>query len=121
MFDKDHNGTIDFHEFLLAVAAHSPSDLDGHLDYVFEMCDVSGDGQMDPHELATFLSAAVRRSLSLFISLEIFPSDFSQLTTMGKKDQVSDHGLKQLADGVFSTLAIGDGQKLTKEQFVQGY
>jgi hypothetical protein len=38
VFDKDHDGTIDFHEFLLAVAADSPSDLDGHLDYVFEMC-----------------------------------------------------------------------------------
>ena len=62
VFDKDHNGTIDFHEFLLAVAAQSPTDLNGHLDYVFEMCDVSGDGQMDPNELATFLSAAVRRS-----------------------------------------------------------
>lgn len=37
VFDKNHDGTIDFHEFLLAVAAESPSDLDGHLEYVFEM------------------------------------------------------------------------------------
>jgi Ca2+-binding EF-hand superfamily protein len=37
VFDKDHNGTIDFHEFLLAVATGAPRDLDSHLDYVFEM------------------------------------------------------------------------------------
>ena len=37
VFDKDHNGTIDFPEFLLAIAADSPGDLDSHLNYVFEM------------------------------------------------------------------------------------
>jgi Ca2+-binding EF-hand superfamily protein len=37
VFDKNHDGTIDFHEFLLAVAASPPSDLDSQLDYVFEM------------------------------------------------------------------------------------
>jgi len=37
VFDRDHDGTIDFHEFLLAVAAGSPGDLDSHLKYVFEM------------------------------------------------------------------------------------
>jgi hypothetical protein len=37
VFDKDHDGTIDFYEFLLAVAAGSPGDLDSHLNYVFQM------------------------------------------------------------------------------------
>jgi hypothetical protein len=37
VFDKDHNGKIDFHEFLLAVAAGTPNDIDSHLDYIFEM------------------------------------------------------------------------------------
>ena len=36
-FDRDHNGTIDFHEFLLAVATSAPYDLDSHLEHVFEM------------------------------------------------------------------------------------
>ncbi|CAF1519721.1 unnamed protein product, partial [Rotaria sordida] len=58
VFDKDHDGTIDFHEFLLAIASGSPADLDSHLNYVFEMCDVSGDGEMDLQELATFLKAS---------------------------------------------------------------
>ncbi len=37
VFDQDHDGTIDFQEFLLAVAAGSPGDLESHLQYVFEM------------------------------------------------------------------------------------
>ena len=37
VFDRDHDGTIDFHEFLLAVAAGTPGDLDSHLKYVFDM------------------------------------------------------------------------------------
>ena len=37
IFDRDHNGTIDFYEFLLAVASGTPTDLDSLLDYVFEM------------------------------------------------------------------------------------
>ena len=37
VFDKDHDGTIDFYEFLLAIASGSPGDLDSHLNYVFEM------------------------------------------------------------------------------------
>ena len=37
IFDRDHDGTIDFQEFLIAVAAGSPGDIESHLDYVFEM------------------------------------------------------------------------------------
>ena len=37
IFDKNHDGTIDFHEFVLCIAASKPRDLDSHLDYVFEM------------------------------------------------------------------------------------
>ena len=63
VFDRDHDGTIDFHEFLLAVAAGTPGDLDSHLKYVFQMCDVSGDGEMDLEELTTFLKASVSEIL----------------------------------------------------------
>jgi hypothetical protein len=37
VFDTDHDGTIDFNEFLLAVTAGSPGDSDSYLDYVFKM------------------------------------------------------------------------------------
>jgi hypothetical protein len=40
---------------------------------------------------------------------------------MGKNDQTESLDPKQLAIGVFDTLAIVNGQKLTKEQFIEGY
>ncbi|CAF0913991.1 unnamed protein product [Adineta ricciae] len=100
VFDQNHDGTIDFREFLLAVAAGTPGDLDSHLDYVFEMCDVSGDGHLDAKELANFLSAS--------------------LTIVGKTDQRDELDPKRLAGDVFRTLGISEDQKLTKEQFVNG-
>ncbi len=36
-FDADHNGTIDFEEFLLAVSATSQGDLDERLSVAFDM------------------------------------------------------------------------------------
>ena len=36
-FDQDHNGTIDFHEFLFAVTIVAPHDIDSRLDHAFEM------------------------------------------------------------------------------------
>ncbi|CAF1375889.1 unnamed protein product [Rotaria sordida] len=100
VFDKDHDGTIDFHEFLLAIASGSPADLDSHLNYVFEMCDVSGDGEMDLQELATFLKAS--------------------LTIAGKLEKIDYNYPKELAIGVFNTLGINEGNKLNKEQFIKG-
>ncbi|CAF0855373.1 unnamed protein product [Adineta steineri] len=100
VFDRDHDGTIDFYEFLLAVAAGSPGDLDSHLNYVFEMCDVSGDGQMDLQELAAFLKAS--------------------LTIAGKSDKADNNYPEELAVGVFNTLGIHEGEKLNKAQFIQG-
>ena len=82
VFDKDHDGTIDFHEFVLTVAAGYPGDLHSHLSYIFDMwdsplrrtvnsiwpfvlrCDVSGDGQLEFQEVASFLKTAVRDHLT---------------------------------------------------------
>ncbi|CAF3492650.1 unnamed protein product [Rotaria sp. Silwood1] len=100
VFDKNHDGTIDFHEFLLAIATGSPADLDSHLNYVFEMCDVSGDGEMDLQELAAFLKAS--------------------LTIAGKLDKTDPDYPKELAIGVFNTLGINEGNKLNKAQFIKG-
>ena len=81
-------------------------------------CDVSGDGQMDLDELSAFLTASVscwtkRKRNVRFVSF--------QLTIAGKLDQDDENYPKELAIGVFDTLGICAGKKLTKEQFVQGY
>ncbi|CAF3681608.1 unnamed protein product [Rotaria sp. Silwood1] len=101
IFDKNHDGTIDFNEFLLAVAVSAPHDIDSHLDYVFEMCDVSGDGRVDVNELAAFLSAS--------------------LTIVGRTDQKDHLDPKKLAASIFNTLGIDEDKKLTKEEFIKGY
>ncbi|CAM4792363.1 unnamed protein product [Rotaria magnacalcarata] len=100
VFDKNHDGTIDFNEFLLAVSVGTPHDLDSHLDYVFEMCDVSGDGKVDINELATFLSAS--------------------LTIVGKADENDNLGPRKLAADIFNTLGISEDKKLIKEEFIKG-
>jgi hypothetical protein len=37
VFDINHDGTIDFHELLLAIAATSKTGLDNELEFVFEL------------------------------------------------------------------------------------
>ena len=81
-FDANNDGTIDFDEFLLAIAATSQGDIDDRLEVAFEMfvsltfafdihrstcfllCryDVSGDGQIDQKELTNMIAAMVKFS-----------------------------------------------------------
>ncbi|CAF1342884.1 unnamed protein product [Rotaria sordida] len=49
-FDKNKDGTIDFTEFITALAFLRPNTIDGHID-LFHMYDVSGDGCLDYQEL----------------------------------------------------------------------
>ena len=75
-FDANNDGTIDFDEFILAIAATSQGDVDDRLEVAFEMSvtglcfivnmscsssryDVSGDGQIDQKELTNMISAMV--------------------------------------------------------------
>ena len=82
-------------------------------------CDVSGDGQLDLSELATFLSASVRFLIKIdFVVSEII--FYSKLTIVGKTDQTGNLDPKKLAAGVFGTLGVSVDKKLTKEQFVDG-
>lgn len=58
-FDSNNDGTIDFDEFLVAMAATSQGDLNERLGFAFEMYDASGDGQIDQKELANLIAAMV--------------------------------------------------------------
>jgi Ca2+-binding EF-hand superfamily protein len=58
-FDSNNDGTIDFDEFLLAIAATNQGNLDERLGFAFEMYDSSGDGQIDQKELASLILAMV--------------------------------------------------------------
>ncbi|UJR07149.1 hypothetical protein I4U23_011437 [Adineta vaga] len=45
-FDANHDGYINFTEFVFAVLARSKSDINSILDFSFEVMDTSGDGQL---------------------------------------------------------------------------
>ncbi|CAF2500798.1 unnamed protein product [Rotaria sp. Silwood2] len=47
VFDINHDGTINFDEYLLAVAATSQGRTDNRLEVTFDMCDISNDGQIN--------------------------------------------------------------------------
>jgi hypothetical protein len=43
------------------------------------------------------------------------------LTIAGKAEKTDNDHPRKLAIGVFNTLGINEGKKLTKEQFIKGY
>jgi hypothetical protein len=75
-FDANNDGTIDFDEFLLAIAATSQGDLDDRLEVAFEMYDVSGDGQIDQKELSNMIAAMVK---DLFVIENVLLGFFSMI------------------------------------------
>jgi hypothetical protein len=58
-FDINNDGSIDFSEFLLAIAATSQGNIDDRLSVAFDMYDTSGHGQINQKELARMIAAMV--------------------------------------------------------------
>ncbi|CAF2529611.1 unnamed protein product [Rotaria sp. Silwood2] len=100
MFDANHDGTIDFNEYLLAVAATSQGDLDDRLEVAFDICDTSDDGQINQKELATMISAAY--------------------DLLGETDRKGDNDPKKRATEIITKLDIGGDKKLNKYEFIAG-
>ncbi|CAF4215716.1 unnamed protein product, partial [Rotaria sordida] len=100
VFDANNDGTIDFNEYLLAVAAASQGDLDDRLDVAFDICDTSDDGQINQKELATMITAAY--------------------DLRGETDRKGDHDPKKRAAEIISRLDIGGDKKLSKAEFITG-
>ncbi|CAF3970121.1 unnamed protein product [Rotaria magnacalcarata] len=63
-FDTNHDGSVDFSEFLLAMTATSKGDLDDRLTVAFEMYDIFKDGLIDLKELTTLLTAMIHFALN---------------------------------------------------------
>ncbi|CAF3617489.1 unnamed protein product [Rotaria sp. Silwood1] len=94
MFDANHDGVIDFNEYLLAVAATSQGDLDDRLEVAFDICDTSDDGQINQKELVTMISAAY--------------------DLRGETDRKGDNDPKKRATEIISRLDVGGDKKLNK-------
>jgi len=99
-FDQNSDGTIDFDEFLLAIAATSQGNLDDRLEVAFEMYDVSGDGQIDQKELANLISA--------------------MYDLVGEPDRKGDRDPKKRAQEIISKLDVSGDKKLSKAEFIAG-
>ncbi|CAF1367134.1 unnamed protein product [Rotaria sordida] len=100
VFDANNDGTIDFNEYLLAVAAASQGDLDDRLDVAFDICDTSDDGQINQKELATMITAAY--------------------DLRGETDRKGNNDPKKRAAEIISSLDIGGDKKLSKAEFITG-
>ena len=99
-FDANNDGTIDFDEFLLAIAATSQGDLDDRLEVAFEMYDVSGDGQIDQKELTNLIAA--------------------MYDLVGEADRKGDRDPKKRAADIISKLDVSGDKKLSKQEFIAG-
>ena len=50
-FDKDHNGSVSFREFMCAYVLTTPGNLEKKLEYTFELYDMDGNGYLDLDEI----------------------------------------------------------------------
>ncbi|CAF3868766.1 unnamed protein product [Rotaria sp. Silwood2] len=91
-FDTNNDGTIDFEEFLIAIATTSQGDLDARLSAVFDLYDFSRDGLIDQKELTTLIK--------------------SMLDLLGETNRKTDCDPKTLAAGIIARLDVNGDKKL---------
>ncbi|CAF3802144.1 unnamed protein product [Rotaria sp. Silwood1] len=99
-FDTNNDGTIDFQEFLLAIAATSQGDLDARLGTVFDMYDFSHNGVIDQKELTTIITA--------------------MYDLVGKTDREGNNDPKKLATEIIAEFDANNDKKLSKGEFIAG-
>ncbi|UJR24751.1 hypothetical protein I4U23_006125 [Adineta vaga] len=99
--DTNHDGTINFNEFLFFTAVTGRSDnLDERLDTIFDLWDVSDDGLLDQNELAHLISAMYDRARV--------------------KDRQGDKNPHKRAKEIITKLDISGDKKLSKDEFIKG-
>ncbi|CAF5092617.1 unnamed protein product [Rotaria magnacalcarata] len=99
-FDRDNNGTIDFTEFMLAIALTQSGDLDERLALAFDMYDFNNSGLIDTNEMAKVISA--------------------MYDLIGEKDRKGEREPKQRAEEIIRICDVTGNKKLSKEEFIAG-
>ncbi|CAF4336752.1 unnamed protein product [Rotaria magnacalcarata] len=99
-FDANHDGTIDFDEFLLTVAVTSGGDLSNRLDIAFDMYDISNDGLLTESEITKVITA--------------------MYDLVGETDRSGDRDPHKRATEIIAKLDINHDKKLNKLEFVAG-
>ncbi|CAF1277753.1 unnamed protein product [Rotaria sordida] len=101
IIDINHDGTIDFNEFLfLAAVGTNTGNVDERLDIIFNLWDISHDGLLDVNELAQLISAMYDRT--------------------GEKDRQGDKNPIHRAKEIIKKLDVSGDKKLNKQEFING-
>ncbi|CAF0801069.1 unnamed protein product [Didymodactylos carnosus] len=99
-FDRDNNGTIDFIEFMLAIALTQTGDLEQRLTLAFDMYDINGSGSIDKSEMTRVISA--------------------MYDLVGETERKGERDPKHRASEIIKQFDVTGNKKLTKEEFIAG-
>ncbi|CAF1431271.1 unnamed protein product [Adineta steineri] len=100
VFDTNHDGTIDFSEFVLAEAIGNKKDPDSALELSFALLDTSGDALVSYDEIADFMEKGIKLGLT--------------------KEEAAAIDPKEIATGIYAMFGVDKAQKLNKQQFIDG-
>ncbi|CAF4244188.1 unnamed protein product, partial [Adineta steineri] len=77
VFDTNHDGTIDFSEFVLAEAIGNKKDPDSALELSFALLDTSGDALVSYDEIADFMEKGIKLGLTKEEAAAIDPKEIA--------------------------------------------
>ncbi|UJR20163.1 hypothetical protein I4U23_023295 [Adineta vaga] len=98
--DANHDGSIDFTEFVLASCMGNKNNPDSTLQFAFDMIDISGDQHVSFNEVTDFLEKGIKLGLS--------------------KEEAAQLDVTQITSDIFALFGVDKGQKLNRQQFVDG-
>jgi len=99
-FDANNDGTIDFDEFILAIAVKGQGSVEDRLAAAFDLYDISGDGQIDQKELTNLITA--------------------MYDLVGETNRAGDRDPKKRAADIIKQLDVTEDKKLSKQEFIAG-
>ncbi|CAM4818609.1 unnamed protein product [Rotaria magnacalcarata] len=105
VFDENHDGVIDFAEFLFMLACDSNSELARKYGHMFEIRNTSGNGQLDKNELTAFITNTF---------------NWFELAIFGQEHRPDDKDPATIASITFSLLGAEENETVNKEQFTIG-
>ncbi|CAF0713663.1 unnamed protein product [Brachionus calyciflorus] len=97
-FDTDHNGTIDFSEFMISYSLTTRGDLKQKLNYAFSIYDADKNGYLDREELREVI----------FGMLDLLGAD--------KKN----NNVSLLAEQCIKELDVSNDGRVSKDEFIEG-